>query len=44
MDNLIVDQALVQYQTDLDILLSKLNDFATNINNQQLQVTIRNSQ
>ncbi|MGD1919821.1 MAG: dynamin family protein [Pleurocapsa sp.] len=42
MDNLIVNQELVQYQSDLDILLKQLEDFATNINNQQLQVTIGN--
>ncbi|MGF1590437.1 MAG: dynamin family protein [Pleurocapsa sp.] len=43
MDNkLIVDQALVQYQSSLDNLLSQLQAFATEINNQQLQVTIRN--
>ena len=42
MDNLIVDQALVQYQSSLDHLLKRLQIFATEINNQQLQVTIRN--
>ncbi|MGB5714682.1 MAG: dynamin family protein, partial [Waterburya sp.] len=42
MDNLIVDQALVQYQSRLDNLLNQLQIFATEINNQQLQVTIRN--
>jgi len=42
MDNLVVNQALAQYQSDLDSLLCQLEDFATNINNQQLQVTIRN--
>lgn len=42
MDNLIVDQALVQYQSRLDNLLNLLQVFATDINNQQLQVTIRN--
>ena len=42
MDNLIVNQELVQYQSDLDSLLSQLESFAININNQQLQVTIRN--
>ena len=42
MDNLIVDRELVQYQSDLDSLLHQLEDFATNINNQQLEVTIRN--
>ena len=42
MDNLIVDRALVQYQSSLDNLLKRLQVFATDINNQQLQVTIRN--
>ena len=42
MDNLIVDRELVRYQSDLDSLLHQLEDFATNINNQQLEVTIRN--
>ena len=42
MDKLIVDRALVQYQSSLDNLLSKLQVFATEINNRQLQVTIRN--
>lgn len=42
MDNLIVDQALVQYQSSLDSLLKRLQVFATEINNQQLQKTIRN--
>ncbi|MDJ0568096.1 MAG: dynamin family protein [Pleurocapsa sp. MO_192.B19] len=42
MDNLIVDRSLVEYQSDLDNLLSQLESFATNINNKQLQVTIRN--
>ncbi len=42
MDNLIVDQALIQYQSSLDNLLKQLQVFATDINNQQLQVTIRN--
>lgn len=42
MDNLIVDQALVQYQSSLDNLLKELQLFATEINNQQLQLTIRN--
>lgn len=42
MDNLIVDQALVQYQSSLDSLLKRLQVFAAEINNQQLQVTIRN--
>lgn len=42
MDNLIVDQALIQYQSSLDNLLKRLQVFATEINNQQLQVTIRN--
>lgn len=42
MDNLIVDQALVQYQSSLDNLLKRLQVFATEINNQRLQITIRN--
>ncbi|MEM6610692.1 MAG: dynamin family protein [Cyanobacteria bacterium P01_C01_bin.72] len=42
MDNLIVDRALVQYQSSLDNLLKHLQVFATEINNTQLQVTIRN--
>jgi predicted GTPase len=42
MNNLIVDQALVQYQSSLDSLLKRLQVFATEINNQQLQRTIRN--
>ncbi|MCC0178983.1 dynamin family protein [Waterburya agarophytonicola K14] len=42
MDNLIVDEKLAQYQSNLDSLLGQLEDFATNISNQQLQVTIRN--
>lgn len=42
MDNLIVDQALVQYQSHLDNLLNRLQTFSIDINNQQLQVTIRN--
>ena len=42
MNNLIVDRALVQYQSSLDGLLDRLQVFATEINNQQLQGTIRN--
>ncbi|MEL7419412.1 MAG: dynamin family protein, partial [Cyanobacteria bacterium J06555_3] len=42
MDNLIVDRALVEYQSSLDRLLQRLQVFATEINNSQLQVTIRN--
>ena len=42
MNNLIVDRALVQYQSNLDSLLGQLQLFATEINNQQLEVTIRN--
>jgi ribosome biogenesis GTPase A len=42
MDNLIVDQALIQYQSSLDSLLKRLQVFATEINNQQLQKTIGN--
>ena len=44
MDNLIVNQELAQYQSGLDSLLSQLQVFATDINNQRLQVTIRNLQ
>ena len=44
MNNFIVDEALVKYQTDLDSLLTQLQEFATDINNQQLQKTIRNLQ
>ena len=44
MDNPIVDRALVQYQSSLDNLLSQLQIFAEEINNQQLQTTIRNLQ
>ena len=42
MDNLIVDRALAQYQSDLDSLLGQLEDFARNINNQQLEETTHN--
>ena len=42
MNNLIVDRALVQYQSSLDGLLDRLQIFATEINNQQLQGTIHN--
>ncbi|MEM8723507.1 MAG: dynamin family protein [Cyanobacteria bacterium P01_G01_bin.39] len=42
MDHLIVDQALVKYQSNLDDLLNQLQIFATEVNNQQLQVTILN--
>lgn len=42
MDSLIVNQRLVQYQANLDGLLVQLEDFATNINNQQLLITIHN--
>ena len=42
MNNLIVDRALVQYQSNLDGLLDRLQVFATEINNQQLQGTIHN--
>ncbi|MEM7593310.1 MAG: dynamin family protein, partial [Cyanobacteria bacterium P01_A01_bin.83] len=42
MDHLIVDQALVNYQSNLDDLLNQLQIFATEVNNQQLQVTILN--
>ncbi|MEL6496081.1 MAG: dynamin family protein [Cyanobacteria bacterium J06623_7] len=42
MDNLIVDRALVEYQSSLDNLLKRLQVFAQEINNQQLEVTIRN--
>lgn len=42
MDNFIVNQELAQYQSQLDDLLGQLEEFATDINNQQLQVTINN--
>lgn len=42
MNNLIVDRALAQYQSSLDSLLERLEVFATEINNQQLQTTIHN--
>ena len=42
MDNLLVNQELAQYQADLDNLLSQLEAFAIDINNEQLQVTIGN--
>ena len=42
MNNLIVDRALVEYQSSLDSLLNRLQAFSTEINNQQLQLTIRN--
>ncbi|MEL6441353.1 MAG: dynamin family protein [Cyanobacteria bacterium J06621_8] len=42
MDNLIVDRTLVEYQSSLASLLSRLQLFATEINNQQLELTIRN--
>lgn len=42
MNNSIVDQVLVQYQSDLNNLLNQLQNFAVEINNQQLQVTISN--
>ena len=44
MDNLIINQELTQYQSNLDELLNKLQTFATDINNQKLQTTIRNLQ
>ena len=44
MDSLVIDRALVKYQADLASLLGQLQDFATNINNRKLQVTIRNLQ
>jgi len=44
MDNIVLNQELALYQTNLDNLLSQLHIFATDINNQQLQVTIRNLQ
>ena len=44
MDNLVIDRTLVKYQSDLAGLLSQLQDFATNINNRKLQITIRNLQ
>ena len=42
MDNSIVDREIIQYQSDLDSLLSQLEDFAAKINNQQLKLTISN--
>lgn len=42
MDNFIVNQELAQYQSQLDDLLGQIEEFATDINNQQLQVTINN--
>ena len=42
MNSFVVDEKLARYQSDLDNLLSHLEGFATEINNQQLQVTIRN--
>ena len=44
MNNLVVDRELAQYQSSLDSLLNKLQVFATEINNQKLQLTIRNLQ
>lgn len=44
MNNLIVNQELAQYQSYLDNLLDKLLVFATDINNQKLQITINNLQ
>ena len=44
MDNLIVNQELARYQSGLDSLLSQLQVFATDINSQRLQITIRNLQ
>lgn len=40
MEGLVVDRALVQYQSDLDDLLQTLQNFATQINNQKLIATI----
>ena len=42
MDGLVVDKELMQYQYGLDSLLKTLQNFATEINNQKLLVTIRN--
>jgi hypothetical protein len=42
MNNFIVAQILIQHQSNLDNLLSQLYNFATDINNQQLQLTISN--
>ena len=42
MKGLVVDEALMRYQSDLDGLLSRLQTFAEEINNQQLLTTIRN--
>jgi GTPase SAR1 family protein len=42
MDSFIVDQVLVKYQSNLDSILNQLQLLAIDINNQQLQLTIRN--
>ena len=42
MNNLIISQKSVQYKSDLNSLLILLENFATKINNQQLQVTTNN--
>ncbi|MEM8828305.1 MAG: dynamin family protein [Cyanobacteria bacterium P01_G01_bin.19] len=42
MNNLIVDQELVRYQAELNSLLIQLEEFAKNIDSQQLQTTISN--
>ena len=42
MDSLIGDRQLAKYQSDLDRLLDRLQEFATQISNQKLQRTIIN--
>ncbi|BAZ45516.1 dynamin [Chondrocystis sp. NIES-4102] len=42
MNSFIIDQELVKYQSDLDNVLNHLQSLATDINNQQLELTIRN--
>ena len=42
MKGFLVDQKLVEYQSELDSLLNQLGRFATQINNQKLQTTIVN--
>jgi len=42
MEGFLVDQKLVEYQSELDSLLNQLEIFANQINNQKLQTTIVN--
>ena len=42
MEGFLVDQKLVEYQSELDSLLNQLEIFANQINNQRLQTTIVN--